>query len=152
MDLIDVATLISSFVAVGALALGFWAYWGTLREQTYLEYTGRYHDLLKELAPAFLNQDVNPEVRSNHRALACVYLDLCSEEVKLRLRRRIPKRVWRDWSDGMRAGTSHPVIQDVWNSNPLVREYRVLRAFLKFGLSSAKQEYRTPGSVELDGP
>src|SRR2546425_12636572 len=113
MDALSVQLLLLAVAAFAGVAAALAAWHGVRvgleeflsgqKEEIYLEYTRRYQEIVKGLPATFFDRDESSgksNVSDEDRRLAHTYIDLCSEEVKLRLRGMISNLVWQDWEDG----------------------------------------------------
>jgi len=156
--IIAASTVASVLAAIWALKSEAVRFKRGVSERVYLEYTGRYQSILRDLPPGFFRSFDSTAVMqlddSIKRAVH-MYVDLCSEEVKLRIREQVPDLVWNDWEDGIKAGMKHPLVQEVWKEFRLYEDYTVLQTFLAHGIARAKAVYHAqepgPGLV-MPGP
>jgi len=163
MGLTEIQILVEAVTAVsalGGLLLVYWSIRSPIQEGVFLAYTARYADLLQKLPERFFDE------RTDHqqRATADVrhiqaYLDLCSEEVKLKLRHGVPPRVWTDWADAIRANVTKPIVLAALRDAEWGRDYQVLYAFVfafvssnkvSTGLAAARRVYKTPPKEPAD--
>jgi hypothetical protein len=145
MDAVDLAAIAAAGTAAASAVIAVWSVRKALREQSYFEYTKRYHDILAMLPADFFGRPPGPEAikeRDDWRQAAHLYVDLCSEEVKLRLRRQVPRRVWRDWEEGIARGMKSEGIEQSRAASSWGQSYDVLGAYLNGGLRAAGREYR----------
>ena len=127
-----------------------------MKEDTYLEYSKRYNEIAKQLPTEVFGQnfetaqlDRSPEFRHAMKA----YVDLCSEEVKLACRDKIPYQVWQDWEEEIRDAMGSPAGRWAQKSFDFGREYKTLRLFLEGkgqGLPIARTEYERVKTWSLD--
>ena len=168
MDGIDAGSVAIAGAAVAALVISILSYLGSAAEKVYFEYTNRYREVLLDLPSGFFSDKVSlastREVQDTERIPKVVqsYVDLCSEEVKLRLRRKVWGKVWRDWSDGIVEGLKCKNVRTVLAENHETSDYRVLvtyvnlagkdggKAAVKAGVKAARMEYKHPPKVTCE--
>ncbi len=133
--------------ALAALEVTLWTYLSSRAEQVYLEYTGRYREALAELPSEFFSKGFSLENVSAGNEMDKVrravhrYVDLCSEEVKLRIRRVVLREVWPDWHEGLEYGLNCDAVEAVRATSPWRTDYEVLEAYRKHGLDAARGVY-----------
>jgi hypothetical protein len=147
MEPVDIATfvqLIAGMATVIGLVLVYWSIKAPIREEVFLAYTARYADLLQKLPKGFFGSPGQQDAESADIRQIQAYVDLCSEEVKLKLRRGVPERVWEDWGPAIRAGVECPNVLAALRGMTWGGEYHVLKAFVSDGLESARRIYKNP--------
>ena len=144
-----ISSSVVAAVALYALLVEARRFRQDVSEQVYLEYTRRYGEILNGLPPSFFRtaKDARIQLTDENKNAVHRYVDLCSEEVKLKLRNKIPDIVWKDWEAGIRSGLQSDLLREVWKEMKWHEEYAVLRAFVKGGLDPARQAYERPASV-----
>ena len=147
--------IVASAVAAGAAVASVWLAFRAIKlelrnfeqgqaEQMYIEYTRRYQDILKALPFGCFDPDgltKDSTLTSEQRSTVHAYIDMCSEEVKLRLRGKIEAHVWKDWEDGIRLGVKSPLVQEIWLDAKWFQTYSVLSKFVDEGIDSARAEF-----------
>lgn len=114
--------LISS-ILIGAAAIA-WSLHGVKKQmwlQSFLEFTGRYNQLIEKMPPlvrsgdprATLEQLTDPEHLQVENAVRG-YLNLCSEELYLVSRGHLDKQTWSIWKDGIRGFFQSGIAREVW--------------------------------------
>lgn len=123
------ATVVS--IIVGILSVR-----SQLQEQVVLEYTGRFSAIIGSLPYGALeiSFEVNRSIGADdwNQTLKVVhqYFDLCSEELKLSKRGRVPRSVWEDWTQGIVAAMKNPLCQTALKEERFAAGYQDLRKFL----------------------
>ena len=151
---IDLVSAVASAAAVLILLVGLAVAFRDLKElrdqmceNIFLEYSERYSEIARQLPlEIFASKFDSSQIGKDPvyiRALKS-YVDLCSEEVKLQCRGRIPALVWQDWEEEIRTAMNSPTGRWVRDSFDFAREYKTLRLFLdgrEHGLDLARGEY-----------
>jgi len=136
MDGLDYVTLGGFAATVVSIALSMWLVRAELQEQVVLEYTGRYQRILGDLPYAALESDFDVGILKSsaewESTLKVIhqYFDLCSEEIKLERRHRVPSEVWRDWEEGIVAAMKGSLCHAAWREARFTGGYTTLRDFL----------------------
>ena len=113
----------------------------SLRDQLWLQvftdFTRRYADIVATLPSesrrpdgAFRLNDLSDERRFEIENAARAYLNLCSEEHYLYLRKRIDRETWAIWRKEMEDVFRLPWIRDCWPA--LKQEYESYPKFVRF--------------------
>ena len=116
--MIDWNTIASIATAFGII-IAAWQIW-LGRRQSRLDFEDsfdqRYRDLTMQIPVDALIGDPFPsEDQKRVRELVFNYLDLCNEQVYLRMRKRISKVRWKDWCEGMQSNLEKPAFKEVWD-------------------------------------
>ena len=138
----DPFQLLYVVIAVGAIVAGVWQgihiLVRQLREQIYLDYTGRYGQTLDKLPPGAITSKFKVEQAKENRkdwervlSVMNQYFDLCSEEFKLNDRGLVLPDVWSDWLDGITAAMSAPLCQEMWKQAPFADGYDTMKVSLQ---------------------
>lgn len=121
-----------------------------MREGTFLAYSQKYNEIMKQLPFEIFRDNFDTAELDQHpqyRYLLRSYVDLCSEEVKLACRDKIPPLVWQDWEEEIRIVMNSPTGKWVQTEFDFDREYRTFGLFLRGqqdGLRLACDEYSRP--------
>jgi hypothetical protein len=110
-DISSIATAIGVFFAAFQL-------WHTrARAITTFEdsLTNEYREIIDRLpTEAILGETLTPEVQVKHLHDFYRYVDLTNNQVFLRKIRRISKRTWRFWADGIETNLARPAFAAAW--------------------------------------
>ena len=114
--------LISS-ILIGAATIA-WSLNGVKKQmwlQSFLEFTGRYNQLVEKLPSLVRSGDPTATLEQltdseHHQVENAVrgYLNLCSEELYLVSRGHLDKQTWSIWKDGIRAFFESGISREVW--------------------------------------
>ena len=86
----------------------------------YSEYTKRYADIIRGFPeninePNFSFDSLSKKVREKTMRSMRLYFDLCYEEYSLyNIYRKIDKKLWTDWKEGIESAVSKKSFQDAW--------------------------------------
>ena len=143
----DLFSVLALSGAVLAVIIPYWIFRKDLRERVFFEYTSRYREIMSHLPSNVFSRECIPEELQkedhNIRWLKS-YFDLCSEEVKLRIRHKMPNETWNDWEEAMREAMVSPVGKWARSSAGFDKDFRTLRSFLDGrdrGLELARKEF-----------
>jgi hypothetical protein len=77
--------------------------------------TAAYRMIAAELpVDVFLNTRLTAKELADHRGAFYRYFDLCNEQVFLRSTKRVSKRTWQQWRDGIRTNLNRHAFQTAW--------------------------------------
>lgn len=75
----------------------------------------QYRNLAMQIpVDALIGRPVSDEKKSDIREIIYNYLDLCNEQIYLRVKKRVRKNRWQDWQDGIKANLKNPAFLEVW--------------------------------------
>ena len=63
---------------------------------------------------ALIGESLEGEVRKKARESIYNYLDLCNEQIYLRMKCRISTERWQEWRSGIKGNLQRTVFQEVW--------------------------------------
>lgn len=79
--------------------------------------TSHFRDILKDIpAPILLGEDVAIDKSEPGFIHLYRYIDLCNEQIFLRMMKRVSKETWENWRDGIDGMMSLPGIQLAWRT------------------------------------
>lgn len=115
---IDWNSLVSVATAAGVLIAAFQLRMSSKIAQSEFEDSidQQYRDLARGIpVDALIGKSVADDKNEMTRELIYNYLDLCNEQIFLRLKKRVRKDTWRDWCTGMEPNLSKPEFEKVWS-------------------------------------
>lgn len=75
----------------------------------------QYRELSHEIpVDALLGQSLDEDKKNQAREAIYNYLDLCNEQVYQRVKKRVSRARWREWSSGIKANLSRPFFNEIW--------------------------------------
>jgi hypothetical protein len=114
LELGDVAALATAF-GVALAAISLWR--SEAHSQTQLEdrLAEQYRAITAELPlEALLGKPIPSHEMTNNLRAFYRYLDLSNEQVYLRMKGRVRRSTWREWSEGMRGNFRRPAFKVAW--------------------------------------
>ena len=114
---VDLSTIASAATAIGVGIGVVQLHLSRRIAQTQLEdsLAQQYRALAKEIpVDSLIGKEVPSDQWPAIRELIFNYLDLSNEQVALRANRRIGKRTWLDWCDGIRENLEKPAFNKLW--------------------------------------
>jgi hypothetical protein len=103
--------------AVGVLFGAAQLFFSRTQARTTFEDTlsGQYRQVIKPRLVDGLLEPLSPDKRETV-APYYAYLDLCNEQVFLRMQGRVGSRTWNEWKQGIQANLKRGGISDAWNA------------------------------------
>jgi len=151
---IDVVNAFAALLALAVLVIGLVLAYRELKElhdqmceTVFLEYSKRYNEIAQRLPLDIFRREFDKslvEKTPGYPRAMKAYVELCSEEIKLACRGRIPPQVWQDWEEEIRTAMDSPA--GIWAREyfDFKREYKTVGLFLdgkERGLDLARIEY-----------
>lgn len=100
-------------VAILTLAIGVLQFIRQQRWSFFEKYTARFQHIIEIMPESVLSGKTVPEEDKKQAMRATrLYIDLCSEEFYLRQKRRINRKVWKEWKGGMEIIFSNPFVKN----------------------------------------
>jgi hypothetical protein len=122
----QVGTSISILLGVVTFVFGVRVYKRQMNAQLFVEYTGRFEDIMKSFPEnswtARLNEESLPAPSERLSLSVLKYLNLCSEEFYLYRRKYLAAEVWKIWEAEIKRTLATPLF---------VREWRTLKSEFK---------------------
>lgn len=117
--ILQIATLISVLLGIGAFFFGVHTYRRQMNAQVFLEYTGRYEEIMKSFpknawSARFNSDEALPESTEELTMCALRYLNLCSEEFYLCENKYLSKEVWEIWEKELVRTLRTPLYRQEW--------------------------------------
>ncbi len=109
---------IASIATAFGVAIAAWQIWESHKlAQTTFEDSleQQYRNLAMKIpVDALIGKPVPKEKKPEIREIIYNYLDLCNEQIYLRVKKRIRKNRWKDWQDGIKENLRTPAFLEVW--------------------------------------
>lgn len=119
MKISDYIALCAAIVAIVALAWQIWTSNKQSKMHTFLAYTQRYQDIVKNFPIGVESKDFELSKEKNEKESLLrwmrSYFDLCSEEYYLNENKFIDNKVWILWEGGIKDSISKPAFVQAWN-------------------------------------
>lgn len=98
--------------------------------------SSQYRQMIKPGLSDALLRDLGPEDRELI-ARFYEYLDLCNEQVFLRMQGRVCRRTWQEWREGIQSNLGRGAIKDAWSTaHESLSDFDELRLLHDSGYSS----------------
>jgi hypothetical protein len=114
---ISIQDIASIATAVGVFFAAFQLFHTRARAITTFEdsLANEYREIIDRLpTEAILGETLTPDAQLKHLHDFYSYLDLTNNQVFLRKIRRISKKTWRFWADGMKTNLARPAFAAAW--------------------------------------
>lgn len=145
----DVASVATAFgVGIGAVQLII----GQRQTVTAFEDSlNREYRKLASTIPtqALLGEDLDDEAHEKHLDEFYHYFDLCNSQVFLRQKKRISRKTWEFWCDGIRSNMERPAFTRAWKniSARAGDDFAELKQLIADGYKTDPRSWRSSGDV-----
>lgn len=103
----EISNIIAALAAIVTVLVSYFGIRKQLRADLYAHYSRLYYDLMLEM----MKCDGDPE---RQKAVAAIYIDLCSEEFQLRKQKKVDKKTWKQWREGIQYSLHQEPYLSVW--------------------------------------
>lgn len=117
MNITDLIQLLSSIIALAAIAITFFTFKQQLKQSFFADYTKRYQEIMLHLPDKIFQES------GDYNELDCVtkrylraYIDLCSEEFYLNKIKKLDNKVWENWKEGIYYAFNKKIIIEAWSN------------------------------------
>lgn len=108
----EIATAVAAFIAVVQL----WLFMRQRKAEFELKFDARYEDCVRRLSlGALLDESEYDSSDEDARRALYDYFELCEQEVHYRIGRRITRKTWREWRDGIELNFAKPFFREGWD-------------------------------------
>jgi hypothetical protein len=118
MNIIFSVEDIASIATALGVAVAAWQIWESrsLAQTTFEDsLEQQYRNLAMQIpVDVLLGKTIAEEKKSEIREIIYNYLDLCNEQIYLRVKKRVRKNRWKDWQDGIKQHLKNPSFIEVW--------------------------------------
>jgi len=143
--------VIETFILFIGILVPWWIFRREQRELTYRHFVDVYMDIATHLPSSVFFAENSSEPRNDaNRRWMLAYVDLCSEEVKLKCRKRIDDEVFADWKESILATLKKPHFIRLMLDSDTCRTYKVLTKFLVCNDSDFKRLEHTTAIASRD--
>jgi hypothetical protein len=117
MQTTDWIQFISLIIALAAIFITVYTFKQQLKQNFFTDYTKRYQEIMLHLPDKIFKNDVEyDDLDCETKCYLRAYIDLCSEEYYLKETKKIDKKVWENWEEGMKSAFSKTVIKKAWQN------------------------------------
>lgn len=116
---------------------------------------GEYRLLAAKLpTKALLGEELSETELADHLDEFYHYFDLCNGQIFLRQQRRISKKTWKFWCDGIHSNLSRPAFKESWRhiSSRANGDFGELRRLIGEGQSSDPKKWSTRSKPTRQAP
>ncbi len=120
LDIAALLTLIMILVVVFFNSIQYWQMRKQLKNNFFAEYTKRYQEIalhfpLDIYEDTFSYDSLDEKTRDEVPRYIKIYFDLCYEEWFLNKNKKIDKKVWDDWKEGICFAFSKRAFKEAWD-------------------------------------
>ena len=149
----DWLSLVNALASIATAIAVFMAWWQIrlakqlAKTQFEDDLSRQFREIIQKIpVDALLGKELDEESYRESRDDFFRYIDLCNEQVFLRMNDRVSDATWKLWSDGIRAFLNRPAFKRAWleftkESPDIFRELRVVyEEDFKFDPESGKEK------------